>query len=112
MHFFIDVHVGTHVPNELMCNNLRLLGYIFDEFRHISHLPMTKGTLLLYLTNTQGMILVNTIYLLNMTLHVTFTEFSSYYMVCGTARPIRPGCHGAQSMQRVYSFTYLWYIQE
>jgi len=58
------------------------------------------------------MILMNTIYLLNMTLHVTFTEFSPYYMVCGTAHHLRPGCHGAQSMKRVYLFTYLWFIQE
>jgi len=47
-----------------------------------------------------------------MRLHATFTEFNSYYVVCGTARHLRPGCHGAQSMQRVYLFTYLWYIQE
>jgi len=41
---------------------------------------------------------MNTIYLLNMTLHATFTEFSSYYMVCGTACHLRPGCHDAQSL--------------
>lgn len=38
VHLLVDVHVGLHVPDQLVGHNLRSLGDVLDELRYVAHL--------------------------------------------------------------------------
>lgn len=54
VHFLIDVHVGLHIPNQLMGNDLRSLGDVLDELYHVAHLR-EKRTIRLRMCNEEGL---------------------------------------------------------